>query len=505
MNVANLLATGTAGIDSSALNGGKNAAVDPGLLGALFAMQMENALGQVQVTSVVPELKGEGDFSNLQDLLAMLQQMLSGSVIVGGQPQISADSASSQTVESSQSAEPDTQPVLVTFTPVSQTETLDPSLVKPNPAQQETAKEFRQLVDFFSGLVPKQPNEITLDSQSAKPLIATFMQNGLSQQEATKFVQSLVTFAQAGEQAKQPEVHAAAEQISQLLSQLGVKTTDGKELTPKKDGRTFETVFKRTLIEIPQTQQIKLQPTQAVQTNLQFLKINKALSSYQVESGVTSRAQLNSSAQTPVNVQPMGVSAEQKSDVETFSVAVPQQQTAPLHAAPANQTSAQANTYTVRADQFSHQVTDLFVKQLKVGTLKGLTEAKLILHPQSLGQVDVKITSHNGMITAQFSVDNQAGKEMLDNQLSQLRNALTQQGLQVDRLEVTQQQASQQQFDLQQQKDQNKQQSFNRQQENKKNDDNEAVFSIDQLVEGENSISSLWNRARLAGNVNFSA
>ena len=48
----------------------------------------------------------------------------------------------------------------------------------------------------------------------------------------------------------------------------------------------------------------------------------------------------------------------------------------------------------------------------------------------------------NGQLTAQFMTDNPAARELLENQLSQLRTALSGQGLQVERLEVVQQPAS---------------------------------------------------------------
>ncbi len=52
--------------------------------------------------------------------------------------------------------------------------------------------------------------------------------------------------------------------------------------------------------------------------------------------------------------------------------------------------------------------------------------------------MDVKITMQNGNLVAQFLTQNSTTKDMLDQQMSQLRTALQSQGLQVEKLEVTQ-------------------------------------------------------------------
>lgn len=92
------------------------------------------------------------------------------------------------------------------------------------------------------------------------------------------------------------------------------------------------------------------------------------------------------------------------------------------------------------------------------------------------------------MITAHFSAETTAGKELLDNQLPQLRAALTQQGLQVDRLEVNQQQQAGS-LPFQQQQRERQQQQNNENQQSDRQD--KAEFSLDALVEGSDEISKI--------------
>ncbi|UQZ87338.1 Flagellar hook-length control protein FliK [Paenibacillus konkukensis] len=113
----------------------------------------------------------------------------------------------------------------------------------------------------------------------------------------------------------------------------------------------------------------------------------------------------------------------------------------------------------MQAPTFAEDMTQFVMKSLTVQTLAdGLTEAKLSLYPQHLGHVDVKLTMHNGQLIAQFMADSMAGKEMLESQLSQLRSTLQSQGIQVDKLEVTQNQAFQSGL-FQEQRQQQSQQS----------------------------------------------
>ncbi|GKU78628.1 flagellar hook-length control protein FliK [Paenibacillus sp. L3-i20] len=97
-----------------------------------------------------------------------------------------------------------------------------------------------------------------------------------------------------------------------------------------------------------------------------------------------------------------------------------------------------ATTEFVLADNFAETMNGLIVQKFDIRTLNGFSEAKLILFPEQLGQVDVKISMQNGLLTAVFQADTAMAKDLLDNQMAQLRASLQAQGLTVDKLEVTQ-------------------------------------------------------------------
>ncbi|MBB3109394.1 flagellar hook-length control protein FliK [Paenibacillus phyllosphaerae] len=96
----------------------------------------------------------------------------------------------------------------------------------------------------------------------------------------------------------------------------------------------------------------------------------------------------------------------------------------------------------VPVQKFAETMKDMMVKQFNVNTVGGIHEATLSLAPAHLGQVDVRISVHNGQLTALFVAESASAKEMLDNQMSQLRSSLQAQGLQVEKIEVTQSSAA---------------------------------------------------------------
>ncbi|WEK56187.1 MAG: flagellar hook-length control protein FliK [Candidatus Cohnella colombiensis] len=108
----------------------------------------------------------------------------------------------------------------------------------------------------------------------------------------------------------------------------------------------------------------------------------------------------------------------------------------------AHQVAKPSQPAQVPVQQFAEQMDKQIVKQFLLTQGNGISEAKLLLTPEHLGQVEVRIVMQNGQMTAQFMTNNPMAKELLDNQMAQLRTSLQSQGLQVERLEVVQQTAS---------------------------------------------------------------
>lgn len=85
------------------------------------------------------------------------------------------------------------------------------------------------------------------------------------------------------------------------------------------------------------------------------------------------------------------------------------------------------------AENIMRQVTEF----VKVNITANSTSMEMQLHPASLGTVNMQVISQNGQITAQFTVQNEAVKAVLENQLLTLQETLNEAGTKVSAIEVT--------------------------------------------------------------------
>lgn len=76
------------------------------------------------------------------------------------------------------------------------------------------------------------------------------------------------------------------------------------------------------------------------------------------------------------------------------------------------------------------------MEKLKVSVKPDLSEVKILLRPEQLGEVSLKIATQNGIITAQFVAESQKVKEIIESNFNQLRDMLSEQGVDVGALEV---------------------------------------------------------------------
>ena len=93
----------------------------------------------------------------------------------------------------------------------------------------------------------------------------------------------------------------------------------------------------------------------------------------------------------------------------------------------------------VPAEQFVQEMNKFVIRAFQVNQLNGVSEARISLVPEHLGHVDIKLTMQNGQLTATLVTETVMGKELLEQQLGQLRAVLQGQGIQVEKLEVTNQ------------------------------------------------------------------
>jgi len=101
------------------------------------------------------------------------------------------------------------------------------------------------------------------------------------------------------------------------------------------------------------------------------------------------------------------------------------------------QAEASAPTATVRLSTIMQDLGDVLRGSLRLsGTQEG-TQIRVNIFPEHLGHLDILLTASNGKITAQIFTSNLVAKEALDLQVNQLRNSLIQQGVAIEKIEIS--------------------------------------------------------------------
>ena len=95
------------------------------------------------------------------------------------------------------------------------------------------------------------------------------------------------------------------------------------------------------------------------------------------------------------------------------------------------------NRNNARNEALLREMQTIF-KRSNFGQTGGTNRLLVKLYPEHLGQVRIELLQTNGIMTARILASTTLGKEMLDSQLHQLRQAFVQQNLQIDRIDISQ-------------------------------------------------------------------
>ncbi len=96
----------------------------------------------------------------------------------------------------------------------------------------------------------------------------------------------------------------------------------------------------------------------------------------------------------------------------------------------------EANGDLVRITELRN-IANQIIEHIKVKVQPDQSSMELQLNPEHLGRVNLTVASKSGIMTAQFVVENELAKEAIESQLHILRDALNEQGMKVEEIEVT--------------------------------------------------------------------
>jgi len=82
-------------------------------------------------------------------------------------------------------------------------------------------------------------------------------------------------------------------------------------------------------------------------------------------------------------------------------------------------------------------IVNQIVERIKVSVTTTNTTMEMQLNPENLGKINLTVQSKNGVMTAQFLVQNETSKQAIESQMQTLRDTLSQQGVKIEAIEVT--------------------------------------------------------------------
>lgn len=94
-------------------------------------------------------------------------------------------------------------------------------------------------------------------------------------------------------------------------------------------------------------------------------------------------------------------------------------------------------TPTVRMTNIIEELGEVLRGTFRLSGIQAGTQIRVNIFPEHLGHLDILLSASNGKITAQIFTSNIVAKEALDLQVNQLRNSLLQQGLAIDKIEIS--------------------------------------------------------------------
>ncbi len=82
-------------------------------------------------------------------------------------------------------------------------------------------------------------------------------------------------------------------------------------------------------------------------------------------------------------------------------------------------------------------VVDQIMNRIKFEIKENVSTIRITLHPETLGDVSLKIVSENGIISAQFMAENEKIKEIIEANFNMLKDVLKEKGIEISSLSVS--------------------------------------------------------------------
>ncbi|MCH5274814.1 MAG: flagellar hook-length control protein FliK [Lachnospiraceae bacterium] len=296
--------------------------------------------------------------------------------------------------------------------------------------------------------------EKAAEAMAGEMVTQTAEELGISEEEVLEILESLdmtpmdllnvanlqaVVLAVAGETdatglVTNEQLFADFKQLSGILEEMVAEVADATGLSEDEVHQVFEELAARTGAEALPVEMLAEEPaeelveeTDTEDTVLTFRQ-NK-------EEGVTENvigAETAETAQTDSTKKETAQSNESNAFDQTGG-GFNQSFSAQVQADVLSDVQHAESFFTSDTEKIMNQITDYMKAQIT----EGVSELDMQLHPANLGNLHVKLIAKEGMVTAQFTAQNEVVKAALESQMVQLKETFKEQGVSVEAIEVT--------------------------------------------------------------------
>ncbi len=285
-------------------------------------------------------------------------------------------------------------------------------------------------VAVMTAAVPAPQAPVTEVPESAAPVAAAAAQQGAIA-EGKEAADPLLTTAIAKAVAPQGKPEAIA------------KT--GEAAKPAQDAEEAEATESTESTEStePAKAAVPVKPVarQAVPSTLDGLRAEKGLMSLRESLDGAPRTEMtlapakNESRPLPVSLDEVTAAVVDEAAPETDSVK-PWEISQPVRVA-AEVSGPKSESAVIKAEPVpvKEAIRQTFMQVQK--TPDRPAELKLQLNPEHLGRMEVRVQAHEGAVSAVIRVEHAGVRDLVENQLAALRTSLAEQGIKIDRLEVS--------------------------------------------------------------------
>ena len=245
-------------------------------------------------------------------------------------------------------------------------------------------------------------------------------------QELNTFANELLSNVQEEFQLTDTQMQMAMERFAQVEEEVQMPATEEQMMVPVETKETQETVNSETDV----VQDVK-------DVDAEEPVINRK-DDLETTDGQTTADENSTVKETELNKAETGTeSKENKQQSEANNQTAVENSFRQSNTQNVNQTVNDFSQNVNTGNMSTQEIYDQIGEYIKTNIRPGISEVEMQLNPENLGTLHIHLSSKQGNVTAQLTVQNELVKAALEVQLIQLKENFAEQGIKVDAVEVT--------------------------------------------------------------------